>query len=114
MAKKAQKETSAIIGYPATREEALQVVALLQKEFDLIDDNQMLRELVEKMEQRHSEQFETFFEVVISRFLMAAELKQITFNTENLFAELAAPRRLKLTAGPGTLTYSLPEEEETK
>ena len=112
MATEIKGPASVIIGQPATGEEAAELVKQLQQDFDLIDDTQMLRELVEKMEQRHSEQFETFFEVVITRFLMATGLKEITLDTNNLFSELAAPRRLILTAAPGKLTYRLPENED--
>lgn len=97
---------------PGTREEAQEFIDQIRKDFDLIDDSQMLRDLIDKMEERHGETFNTFFEVIIARFLDASGLKEITLNTENLFNDLTAGRGVIITAGPGTLTYRLGEKAD--
>lgn len=102
--------TSETLPKPATREEAQKLVARLQRDFDLIDDATMLRNLVEEMEARHEDGFNAFFETILARFLEAVGRTEVTFNTEHMMAEMFAPSRLDCFVGPGTLSYRLREK----
>lgn len=92
---------------PQSRDEAATWVAMLQEKFDLIDQNVVLRDLIERMEERHGSEFNAFFEAVIALVLESAGLKSVTLRSEKLFTDCLT---LVITEAPGTLTYSLPEE----
>lgn len=93
---------------PYTREEAEKCVAMLQEKFDLVDQNVVLRDLIEKMEERHGEQFNAFFERVIAAFLKAASLKSVTINASDVLRDMADAPDLDVGEDRfGGITYSL-------
>ena len=99
---------------PQTREEARELVEELQQRFDLIDDATMLRGLIEQMDARHDDAFGAFYNTILHRFMEAAGLTEITFNTEHMLAEMFAPKPLECEAGTGTLTYRIVKDESLK
>lgn len=90
---------------------ARQRIAELQSEFDLHDENAMLRGVMDAMEERHGDQFNAFFDSIMLRVLMATGLPSITLDTAALFQQVAGKdttgHYVEIVEAPGNLTYVL-------
>lgn len=90
---------------PQSREEAQAWVELLQKKYDLLDDNAILRDLMEKMEERHGEEFNAFFEATISAIMEAMNLDELRVSTSAVIYNAAITSGLVCSEEPGALVY---------
>lgn len=99
---------------PQTREEAAMMVSHMQKKFDLVDDNAVLKGLMDKMEDRHGEEFNSFYEATIRQILRGSGMTEVRIDTAAVLRTLAEdPTPLHVTEIPGYLVYSLVEDVET-
>lgn len=96
---------------PMDAEEAGIWVGFLQSQFDLHDENAMLRGVMDAMEERHDDQFNAFFDSIMLRVLMATGLPSITLDTAALFQQVAGKdttgHYVEIVEAPGNLTYVL-------
>ncbi|WPK30415.1 hypothetical protein SLP22_0063 [Salmonella phage BAU.Micro_SLP-22] len=88
-----------------TREDAIAAVKELQEKWDLIDDNAILRDLMEKMEERHGEEFNAFFEATISAIMEAMNLDELRVSTAAVIYNAAITSGLVCSEEPGALVY---------
>lgn len=99
---------------PQSAEEAKAWIAKLNEKFDLVDDAAIGRLLMEKMEERHGDDFNYFFEAIMLRVLMATGLKRIDFDLPDLFAELAGKNTtghsVEIVESVGQLSYILRDD----
>lgn len=87
------------------RASAQSLVDLLQKKYDLLDDNAILRDLMEKMEERHGEEFNAFFEATISAIMEAMNLDELRVSTAAVIYNAAITSGLVCSEEPGALVY---------
>lgn len=87
------------------RASAQTLVDLLQKKYDLLDDNAILRDLMEKMEERHGEEFNAFFEATISAIMEAMNLDELRVSTAAVIYNAAISSGLVCSEEPGALVY---------
>lgn len=87
------------------RASAQALVDLLQKKYDLLDDNAILRDLMEKMEERHGEEFNAFFEATISAIMEAMNLDELRVSTAAVIYNAALTSGLVCSEEPGALVY---------
>ena len=97
---------------PQSREEAAAWVKMLQQEFDLIDDVQVAETLMGKMEERHGEEFNAFFEASVRQVMLAAGIQQVKINTSDILLTLAAGARMRVREEPGFLIYEMLEDND--
>lgn len=95
---------------PQTSEEASGWIDKLREKFDLVDDNQQLRQLMDLMEERHGEEFNRFFEVTIRQVMLSLGINQLRLSTSGMFDSFTTGPRLVVKEDPGYLTYELVEE----
>lgn len=88
-----------------TREDAIAAVKELQEKWDLIDDNAILRDLMEKMEERHGEEFNAFFDATISAIMEAMNLDELRVSTAAVIYNAAITSGLVCSEEPGALVY---------
>lgn len=101
------KTFSRVIG---TRDDAIAAVKDLQEKWDLIDDNAVLRSLMEKMEERHGEEFNAFFEATVRQVMLAAGLQQVKIDTSSILLTLAHGTPMRVREEPGFLVYELVDD----
>lgn len=96
---------------PMDAEEAGIWVGFLQSQFDLHNENNMLRGVMDAMEERHGDQFNAFFESIMLRVLIATGLPSISLDTAALFQQVAGKdttgHYVEIVEAPGQLTYVL-------
>lgn len=97
---------------PQSREEAAAWVKMLQQEFDLIDDVQVAETLMGKMEERHGEEFNAFFEASVRQVMLAAGLQQVKINTSDILLTLATGTQMRVREEPGFLIYEMVEDND--
>lgn len=98
---------------PQSREEAQAWVELLQQKFDLVDDNTVLRDLMNKMEERHGNEFNAFFETTIKQIMRSNNLTEVKIDTGKVLLSLAMdPAPLVVSEIPGYLVYRIAEDGE--
>lgn len=93
-----------------TREDAIAAVKELQEKWDLIDDNTVMQSLMEKMEERHGEEFNAFFEATVRQVMLATGLQQVKIDTSAILLSLAQGNPMRVREEPGFLIYELVEE----
>lgn len=95
-----------------TREDAIAAVKELQEKWDLIDDVQVAETLMGKMEERHGEEFNAFFEASVRQVMLAAGLQQVKINTSDILLTLASGTRMRVREEPGFLIYEMVEDND--
>lgn len=93
-----------------TREDAIAAVKELQEKWDLVDDNAVLKQLMEKMEERHGEEFNAFFEATIRQVMVGTGLSQVKIDTSAVLLTLAQAAPVRVREEPGFLVYELVED----
>ena len=93
-----------------TREDAIAAVKELQEKWDLIDDVAVAETLMGKMEERHGEEFNAFFEATVRQVMMAAGLQQVKIDTSAILHTLATGQQMRVREEPGFLIYELVED----
>lgn len=93
-----------------SREEAIATVKELQEKWDLIDDNTVLRQLMEKMEERHGEEFNAFFAATIRQIMIGSGMTELRIDTNAVLLTLAQSAPLRVREAPGYLIYELVED----
>lgn len=93
---------------------AREQIKRLQEQFDLLDEAAMYRDLIDKMEERHGEDFNAFLNALVMRFLMSTGLPSVTFSLSDLLQQVAGQNTtghyLDIIEAPGKLTYVLRQE----
>lgn len=100
------------IRWCADREEAQEFVAFLQKRYDLVDDNAVLRQLMEKMEERHGEEFNAFFEATVRQIMIGSGMTELRIDTGAVLLTLAQSAPMRVSEAPGFLIYELVEDAD--
>lgn len=95
-----------------TREDAIAAVKELQEKWDLIDDVAVAETLMGKMEERHGEEFNAFFEATVRQVMMAAGLQQVKIDTSAILHTLATGQQMRVREEPGFLIYELVEDND--
>lgn len=95
-----------------TREDAIAAVKELQEKWDLIDDNTVMQSLMEKMEERHGEEFNAFFEATVRQVMLATGLQQVKIDTSAILLSLAQGNPMRVREEPGFLIYELVEDND--
>lgn len=93
-----------------TREDAIEAVKQLQEAWDLVDDNAMLRQLMDKMEERHGEEFNAFFEATVRQIMLGSGMTELRIDTSGVLLSLASAAPMRVREVPGFLIYELVEE----
>lgn len=94
------------------RESAQKLVELLQKKYDLVDDNAMLRQVMDKMEERHGEEFDAFFGATIRQVMIGSGMTELQIDTAAVMQTLILGGTLVCTEAPGKLIYHLAGEND--
>jgi len=100
----------AVKGIIDTREKAQVMVAELQAKWDLIDENAQLRLLMEKMEERHGDEFNAFFEATLRQVMIGSGMTELRINTGAVLQTLVESRPMRVREVPGFLIYELVED----
>jgi hypothetical protein len=95
-----------------TREDAIAAVKELQEKWDLIDDVKVAETLMGKMEERHGEEFNAFFEASVRQVMLAAGLQQVKINTSDILLTLATGTQMRVREEPGFLIYEMVEDND--
>lgn len=95
-----------------TREDAIAAVKELQEKWDLIDDNTVLRQLMDKMEERHGEEFNAFFAATIRQIMVGSGMTELRIDTSAVLLTLAQSAPLRVREAPGYLIYELVEDAD--
>lgn len=95
-----------------TREDAIAAVKELQEKWDLIDDVKVAETLMGKMEERHGEEFNAFFEASVRQVMLAAGLQQVKINTSDILLTLASGTQMRVREEPGFLIYEMVEDND--
>ncbi|QJI52283.1 hypothetical protein [Cronobacter phage JC01] len=95
-----------------TREKAQAEVERLQKQWDLLDENELLRALMDKMEERHGEEFNAFFEATVRQIMIGNGMTELRINTAEVLKTLVESRPMRITEVPGFLVYELVEDND--
>jgi hypothetical protein len=95
-----------------SRESAQELVKVLQKKYDLIDDNAILRELMDKMEERHGEEFNAFFEATLRQIMIGSGMTELHLDTAGIMQTLIIGGTLVMTEAPGKIIYRLAGEND--
>lgn len=108
----AQQVESLAGGEVSDRESAQRLITLLQQKYDLIDDTAIQQSLMEKMEERHGEEFNAFFEATVRQVMLAAGLQQVKIDTSAILLSLAQGNPMRVREEPGFLIYELVEDND--
>lgn len=93
------------------RESAQALVQELREKFDLLDDEATMRLLLDRMEERHGEEFNHFFEATIRQIMMSSGMSELRISTSAVLHTLASePTPLVVREVPGFLVYTLVED----
>lgn len=105
-----KRDLNSVIGAIDTREKAQAEVERLQKQWDLLDENDLLRRLMEKMEERHGEEFNAFFEATIRQVMIGSGMNKVMISTSGVLQTLAGAPAMRVSEVPGFLVYELVED----
>lgn len=94
------------------RASAQKLVEVLQRKWDLIDQQQVMQSLMEKMEERHGEEFNAFFEATVRQVMLATGLQQVKIDTSAILLSLAQGNPMRVREEPGFLIYELVEDND--
>lgn len=94
------------------RASAQKLVEVLQKKWDLIDNAAVHESLMEKMEERHGEEFNAFFEATVRQVMLATGLQQVKIDTSAILLSLAQGNPMRVREEPGFLIYELVEDND--
>lgn len=95
-----------------SREKAKAAVAELQAAWDLVDEATNLRELMDRMEERHGDEFEAFLEATILQIMRGSGMTQVMIDTNEVAANFLTRERLVCREEQGKLIYELAENVE--
>lgn len=93
-----------------SREKAQAAVAELQQAWDLVDENEQLKLLMEKMEERHGDEFNAFFEATIRQVMVGSGMTEVRINTAEVLKTLVESKAVRVREVPGFLIYELAED----
>lgn len=93
-----------------SREKAAAYVAELQRKWDLIDEATNARELMDRMEERHGDEFEAFLEATILQIMRGSGMTQVVIDTNEVAANFLTRERLVCREEQGKLIYELAED----
>lgn len=93
-----------------TREKAIAYIAELQRKWDLVDENEQLKLLMEKMEERHGDEFNAFFEATIRQVMVGSGMTEVRINTAEVLKTLVESKAVRVREVPGFLIYELAED----
>jgi hypothetical protein len=94
------------------RASAQKLVEVLQRKWDLINDKAVMESLMERMEERHGEEFNAFFEATVRQVMLASGLQQVKINTSDILLTLANGTAMRVREEPGFLIYELVEDND--
>lgn len=94
------------------RASAQKLVEVLQRKWDLIDQQQVMQSLMEKMEERHGEEFNAFFEATVRQVMLATGLQQVKIDTSAILLSMAQGNPMRVREEPGFLIYELVEDND--
>lgn len=93
-----------------TRDDVVNLTPALAQAFDVYSESQQLRDIIDRMEQRHQDTLNQFLNAVLWQVLVDNNLPEIVIDTDHL--ALGQPAPLDINEAPGVLVYRLPEKND--